>query len=281
MADFAELSGPAAGIPNRPTPASYAIDKSRLPAHLRECVVVLAADEACIRFLDSAQDGGALKEMLCGATAALLHLCLTLTDLNAWLRRGEMWVLSSAQAKLLVGGPFQRLIDVGAGDGAVTSQLAPLAREVITTETSRPMAARLRQRGLPCLLTALPAVGYTHDLVSCLNVLDRTSSPLSLLRRLRELLAPSGVLLLAVVVPWRPAVLHRIGLTSPPHEVLPTAVLEATTFEQSAAALATLVFEPLGFDVRRVSRVPYLSRGGPHGRVVSLDDALFVLTAAM
>ncbi len=53
---------------------------------------------------------------------------------------------------------------------------------------------------------------------------------------------------------------------------------EAATFEQSAAALATTVFEPLGFDVRRVSRVPYLSRGGSGGSVVALDDALFVLT---
>ena len=79
--------------------------------------------------MEAAQDG-ALKELLCGATAALLHLCLTLPDLNAKLRRGEMWVLSQAQARLLVGGPFQRLIDVGAGDGAVTAQLAPLAREV-------------------------------------------------------------------------------------------------------------------------------------------------------
>lgn len=55
---------------------------------------------------------------------------------------------------------------------------------------------------------------------------------------------------------------------------------EAATFEQSIAALASFVFEPLGFDVRRVSRAPYLSRGGPRGGIVALDDALFVLTAA-
>ena len=97
----------------------------------------------CVRFLEAAQ-GGALKELLCGATAALLHLCLTLPDLNAKLRRGEMWVLSQAQARLLVGGPFQRLIDIGAGDGAVTAQLAPLAREV----TRARALARARARAL-------------------------------------------------------------------------------------------------------------------------------------
>ena len=35
-----------------------------------------------MRFLESAQNG-ALNELLCGATAALLQLCLTLPDLNA------------------------------------------------------------------------------------------------------------------------------------------------------------------------------------------------------
>ena len=57
------------------------------------------------------------------------------------------------------------------------------------------MATRLRERGFACVQTPLPATGFTYDLVTCLNVLDRTERPLSLLRRLRELLTPSGVLL--------------------------------------------------------------------------------------
>ena len=77
-----------------------------------------------------------------------VHLCLTLPDLNAKLRRGEMWVLSQAQARLLVGGPFQRLIDVGAGDGAVTAQLAPLAREVTRARTRARARSRAPTRAL-------------------------------------------------------------------------------------------------------------------------------------
>ena len=42
-------------------------------------------------------------------------------------------------------------------------------------------------------------------------------------------------------------------------------------------ALAEQVFEPLGLQVRRLARVPYLSRGGPHGSILALNDALFVL----
>ena len=105
------------------------------------------------------------------------------------------------------------------------------------------MATRLRERGFACVQTPLPATGFTYDLVTCLNVLDRTERPLSLLRRLRELLTPSGVLLVGVVVPWRPAVLRRAGRSAAPSEALPAAVREAASFEQSAAALATAVLE--------------------------------------
>ena len=94
----------------------------------------------------------------------------------------------------------------GAGNGAVTTQLAPLAREVIATETSWPMAARLRQRGLPCLLAELPAAGYTHDLVSCLNVLDRTARPLAL--RWVDTSSTSRGLRIALYVPGPP---HLVG----------------------------------------------------------------------
>ena len=46
-----------------------------------------------------------------------------------------------------------------------------------------------------------------YDLVSCLNLLDRCSRPLNLLRRIRAALTPAtGRLLVAVVLPFRPYV---------------------------------------------------------------------------
>ena len=81
----------------------------------------------CVRFLEAAQDG-APKELLCGAMAALLHLCLTLPDLNAKLRRGEMWVLSQAQASCSRAAPSSAsLTSVRARRGAA-AQLAPARR---------------------------------------------------------------------------------------------------------------------------------------------------------
>ena len=72
---------------------------------------MLHSDEACQRFLDAPQQN-VLVEMMWGSVASMLHLCLNLTDLNAFMRRGEMFVVSTAQAQALMGGPFQRLLDV-------------------------------------------------------------------------------------------------------------------------------------------------------------------------
>lgn len=49
-----------------------------------------------------------------------------------------------------------RLLDVGAGAGNVTQQLAPLFEEVVTTEVSSMNAVRLRQRGFVCVETPVP-----------------------------------------------------------------------------------------------------------------------------
>ena len=47
---------------------------------------------------------------------------------------------------------------------------------------------------------------FSYDLISCLNVLDRCDQPLSLLRRLHGKLKDGGVLILAVVFPFKPFV---------------------------------------------------------------------------
>ena len=44
-------------------------------------------------------------------------------------------------------GQLGRLLDVGAGDGQVTKQLAPLFREVFATEMSPSMRWRLKSAG--------------------------------------------------------------------------------------------------------------------------------------
>lgn len=46
-----------------------------------------------------------------------------------------------------------RLLDVGAGDGTVTAELAPLFGDVLATEVSGPCVRAIRRRGISCKCT--------------------------------------------------------------------------------------------------------------------------------
>lgn len=100
------------------------------------------------------------------------------------------------------------LLDVGAGDGNVTAQVATGFQHVYATEASQPMVDRLSSRGYTALgdpdcLTDGSLGKGAFDLVMMLNVLDRASKPLSMLRALKTLVKPdTGRILLAVVLPW-------------------------------------------------------------------------------
>ena len=46
-----------------------------------------------------------------------------------------------------------------------------------------------------------------YDVISCMNLLDRCDKPMTLLRNIRQVLkSNTGILLLAVVVPYKPYV---------------------------------------------------------------------------
>lgn len=84
------------------------------------------------------------------------------TDINGWLKRGSMFILSEVQFRnLLIAGGFRvsnenviDMLDIGAGDGEVTTRLAKavihtntnVMLKVYTTETSWTMRDRLQDR---------------------------------------------------------------------------------------------------------------------------------------
>ena len=67
------------------------------------------------------------------------------------LRRGSMFVISGQQFRSLFYLPddyrADRMLDLGAGDGATTAQLAPMFDKVHVTEMSWPMKRILAARG--------------------------------------------------------------------------------------------------------------------------------------
>ncbi|KAK5876327.1 hypothetical protein CesoFtcFv8_025693 [Champsocephalus esox] len=104
------------------------------------------------------------------------------TSINGFLGRGSMFVFSPEQfQQLLRVGPewrSDRLLDLGAGDGAVTGVMGAHFREVYATEVSPPMKWHLQRRNYKLLgIDEWQHTGFQYDVISCLNLLDRCEHP--------------------------------------------------------------------------------------------------------
>ncbi|XP_045462364.1 protein-L-histidine N-pros-methyltransferase [Harmonia axyridis] len=211
---------------------------------------------------------------------SILGWFMTQTSINGWLQRGSMFVISSAQfLKLLKSdGDWHRdsLIDLGAGDGAVTAQIAPFFGKVYATEVSNTMRTLLQTRGYKVLDVEDWDADRKYDMIACLNLLDRCNTPLQMLKQIRQALKPNGMVFLALVLPFSAYV--EIGSKNhKPKELLP---IIGASFEEQVTSVIEDVFHPSGFKVESWSRVPYLCEGDLRQSYYWLDDALFVLKAS-
>src|SRR6478752_1274317 len=252
----------------------YDVDVAALSPRLRDRFVKLSRDDATDTFL--AQAGRGRHSWWRTQLHRLLRQFMSDFDANGLLDMYPLFVASTEHWRLLLGPQrISRLLDVGAGSGNVTRTLLPLADQVVTTELSRQMAERLRRAGLECHeldLAERDLPGAPFELVTCLNVLDRTARPRQLLRRMHERLLPGGRLLLALALPYNPF-FFRGNTTPEPLERLDCA---EPSWEGAVSRLVERELEPLGFTVLRVSRAPYLSFGDADSGLYELDDALLV-----
>ncbi|KAI9536393.1 Methyltransferase-like protein 9 [Dissostichus eleginoides] len=201
------------------------------------------------------------------------------TSINGFLGRGSMFVFSPEQfQQLLRVGPewrSDRLLDLGAGDGAVTGVMGAHFREVYATEVSPPMQWHLQRRNYKLLgIDEWQHTGFQYDVISCLNLLDRCEHPLHLLQDIRLSLVPStGRLILAAVLPFQPYV-EVGGKWQRPKEHIK---VQGKTWEEQVTNLSSEVFRKAGFEVEAVTRLPYLCEGDMYNDYYVLDDAVFVL----
>ncbi len=211
-------------------------------------------------------------------------------DINGILGTYPMHVLSRAQWETLFdtarasadqssllahNDEFGRLLDIGAGRGDATEELAPLFAQVTVTETSKHMARRLRSMGFECLaedISSRADLRAQFDVVSLLNVLDRCDRPMSLLATARQAVKPGGLLLIALVLPYKPFVYDN-GQPRAPEERL---AIRSAQFEVAAAEFVTHCLLPLGLTPLTLSRAPYLSGGDAHAALYELDDLIVV-----
>lgn len=254
----------------------YDCDLSRLAPRLQDRFVQFGVDDSLQSYVQRArrQRHGRLLTSVHRALRGLFSDF----DINGLLGTYPMHVLGREQWEQLLPAAGGRLLDVGAGNGDVTAELAPLFDDVTVIETSRFMARRLQRRGYRCHRTDVgtqPVPDGPYDVISVLNVLDRCDRPLSLLGNVRTALRPGGRLLLALVLPYRPFV-YDGTLTREPAERLP---LRDDTWEGATNELVEMVLQPLGFEIEYCSRAPYLSGGDAYQALYELDDVVLVCRA--
>jgi SAM-dependent methyltransferase len=255
----------------------YDCERARLGDALAAVFRPLGRDAALDTWLAAwgARPYGWLATQLSG----LLSAFVSSYDAHGLLGGYPMHLLSDeAWGALLDHTRAGSLLDVGAGAGYVTAFARGWFDEIVCTETSRPLARRLRARGLSAREVDITeqSLGRAFDVVSAFNVLDRTVAPVSLLRSLVSHTHPGGRLLLSIPLPAAPHV-HVKGGTAAPRERLPSV---APDWETAARELTERLLLPAGLRVTRLSRLPYLSRGDAACPLYVLDSALWVCERA-
>jgi SAM-dependent methyltransferase len=252
----------------------YRVEFDRLAPEIAERFIPIEPAQLDESYLERAATARASRLRTLGQR--LLRHVMSDFDANALLGMYPMHLLSTREWRRLLGPtPGARLLDVGAGSGDVTAELAPLFRDVIVTETSALARRRLRRRGFycqPCDVTDQPVSG-NYDVITCLNVLDRCARPRSLLRSLRDALPPHGRLVVALALPYLPF-FYAGSETLDPLEPLGC---ERLDWEPALEALIKDALEPLGLRLESWTRAPYVSAGDADQPWYVLDDAIVVL----
>ncbi|XP_072947157.1 protein-L-histidine N-pros-methyltransferase isoform X2 [Epargyreus clarus] len=258
----------------------YRVEESRVIPELKQKFVQLDPDEETKEFLSSSIDKSTwvwTQIWYLLAKAVLKHFW-SVTDINGWLGRGSMFVLSEAHARSLLtkagvvlNGSTGALVDLGAGDGEVSRRFAHLFSDRYATEISSSMRKALSSKGFKLLDTDEWWRSRRFSCVCMLNLLDRCSRPRSMLLQARAALAPAGVLLLALVLPYKPYV--EVTADHKPEERLP---IEGATFEEQVASFVKFMRTEVSFELAAWARAPYLCEGDFAQAYYWLDDSVFV-----
>ncbi|KAG4078524.1 hypothetical protein HA402_009236 [Bradysia odoriphaga] len=219
---------------------------------------------------------------------------MTQTDVNGLLKRGSMFILSENQFKdLLTAGGFLPsnfsnetmidILDIGAGDGEVTSRLAKavihmgndILLKVYATEYSWTMRDRLQKKQFT-VIDKLSNVSNVH-LISCLNVLDRCSDPHQIMKDIYNALDPKGRAIVALVLPYS----HYVESNSSHLPIKPLLPHWPQRQNLSFGDEATVFFEQLelmGFNIEAWTKAPYLCEGDLRQSFYWLIDVVVVLS---
>lgn len=252
----------------------FGIKRSALAPELRELAIEVGLDAAAEQFIEAAlaRPHGRLQTWLHDLGCKIAPDF----DVNGLLNMYRVHLLSAEQWDALLpeqarGGVH---LDIGAGNGDLTQQLQARFDRTLVTEASWTMRRRLRRRGFATTPHDLRATKELERaaFVSCLNVLDRTAYPVTLLQRIAHAAPRVRWLVVAVPLPLDPF-FYRGPFTLDPKERLRA---PGPSWEQAVGQLHAALEGALpAFRLRRFTRAPYLSWGDAHNSLYALDDVVF------
>ena len=206
-------------------------------------------------------------------------------DAAALLDMHKMLVVEKETLSILLGDKvkLETLLDIGAGNGVQTLEIAPLFQHVTATEASLNCFNRLEESEFIHSavhagdLDSFESCGSHFDVVTLFNVLDRCKYPVTLLRQAMRCLHAEGRLVIAMVHPFSPFVVQgeQRGF---PVERLP--LTGCRSMEEQCLAAVQHVFRPLGLHLECLARLPYLCVANDNSPfpITTMDCAVMVLT---
>ena len=254
----------------------YHINLDNFSAEIASKIQTHFCDDDTLEFIQSSKNVSYGKHVFDSFMTIFLYPFFGATSRNGLLNRGIMFVASRELfTKLLSFSTTKRkLLDIGAGDGNVTKNLATHFNDVYVTECSAPMRYRLQSKGYN-LLEINDWQNYCFDTVSCLNVLDRCDDPYKLLSDIyNNLKVNGGLLILAIVLPYHGLVENANDWKPQPNPLK----INGSSFEEQLSSLITDVLQPMGYELNIATKVPYLCSGDLNASYYSLNDALLSLT---
>ncbi|EDW74779.1 uncharacterized protein Dwil_GK15857 [Drosophila willistoni] len=256
--------------------------------------VALEQDSTTVKWLEQAKilSTNIWLHLWHALARSILQFFMTQTDINGFLKRGSMFILSEEQFyKLLVAGGFSTatmsdtitLLDIGAGDGEISLRVANTVAEfsgnavlkVFATEASWTMRDRLKKLNF----NVIPEINGLQDmdLVLCLNVLDRCFDSFQLLEDIHRALAPNGRAVVALVLPY----MHYVETNTSHLPLRPLLEDRGNGHQLSFEEEATMfmdILENCGFRVESWTKAPYLCEGDLHQSFYWLIDLIVVLS---
>jgi 2-polyprenyl-3-methyl-5-hydroxy-6-metoxy-1,4-benzoquinol methylase len=153
----------------------------------------------------------------------------------------------------------QRLLDVGCGSGATSAMIKQqgICSEAVGIELFEDAATVARTR-LDRVITGdistmdLPFEDHSFDVILCLDVLEHTVDPWSVLRKLRRLIKPGGVLIASIPnIAFAPVIL-KILCNRFAYE--DSGVLDRTHLRFFTLHTIRELFEQSGYTIQRIER---------------------------